>query len=418
VSNIPYFPKKTPITLIAALGTFCLATAFVVTSALLNGENYGAARRATDVVVESEPVIVPEPVVARAPATVPEPVIAPKPVVVPEPAPAPDERSVDAPIRADDRPPATTATWPEPEAPALSEHAAPVLSEPEPPMFREPVMPAFPQREAAVSPKPERRPFDEAPMRAVPEARGIHEARDIDEEILGDLDTPEARAILERTAPSFPKPAAPPLVPESAPQPANTRVDDIATALRRAGAEGRSVAVIGSARNVGTTVTSIALARALARTDRVVLVDLAFSSAHVDPLAEDSNGPGVAELLRGEASFGDVIIRDPGSRAHLVTAGRVGGSAHELLESDLLWDAVEALAQSYDYLVIDAGVQSEIAPAHFAMTTPYAVLVCGDTPVVAITALAGELQQAGFVHVAIMSGSPPSLEEAAAQTAA
>ena len=48
VSNIPYFPKKMPIILIAALGTFCLATAFVVTGALLSGETYRPARRAAD----------------------------------------------------------------------------------------------------------------------------------------------------------------------------------------------------------------------------------------------------------------------------------------------------------------------------------------------------------------------------------
>ncbi len=51
VSNIPYFPKKMPIVLIAALGTFCLATAFVVTGALLSGETYRPApsRRPTPV---------------------------------------------------------------------------------------------------------------------------------------------------------------------------------------------------------------------------------------------------------------------------------------------------------------------------------------------------------------------------------
>ncbi|MBN8937730.1 MAG: GumC family protein, partial [Rhizobiales bacterium] len=40
VSNIPYFPRKIPIVLIAALGTLCLSTAFVVTGALLNSETY------------------------------------------------------------------------------------------------------------------------------------------------------------------------------------------------------------------------------------------------------------------------------------------------------------------------------------------------------------------------------------------
>jgi Mrp family chromosome partitioning ATPase len=359
----------------------------VVTGALLNGDSYGPARRATDNIPDPEPVVVPEPV------------------------PAPIARSIDARTRADHQTPAAAAAWPELEEPVSAEHASPVLSEPEAPVFSEPAVSAFPEPVDAASSEteaPASSEFDvrhadtEAPMYTTHEPRII----------------PETRAIPEPTAPNLPNPAAPPLVPEPAPQPANTRVDDIAAALRRAGAEGRSVAVIGSARNVGTTLTSIALARSLSRADRVVLVDLAFSSANVDAIAEDSSGPGVAELLRGEASFGDIIIRDPGSRAHLVTAGRVGGNAQDLLQSDLLWDAVEALAQSYDYLVIDAGAHSEIALAPLAGTTPYVVLVCGDTPVVVITRLAAELQQAGFAHVAIMSGSPPALEEAAAQTAA
>src|SRR6185295_9152035 len=45
VSNIPYFPKKVPIVLIAALGTFSLATAFVVAGALINAEPGVPAQR-------------------------------------------------------------------------------------------------------------------------------------------------------------------------------------------------------------------------------------------------------------------------------------------------------------------------------------------------------------------------------------
>src|SRR3954470_23704987 len=60
-SNIPYFPKKMPIILIAALGTFCLATAFVVAGALLSGETYRPVTRAADA----------DPVVMAAPAARP-----------------------------------------------------------------------------------------------------------------------------------------------------------------------------------------------------------------------------------------------------------------------------------------------------------------------------------------------------------
>jgi succinoglycan biosynthesis transport protein ExoP len=292
VSNIPYFPKKVPIVLIAALGTFCLATAFVVTGALLSGEGRPAPRAA---------------------APVAAPAVAPR---------AATTRS-----RASDRLPA---------APNL---AAPV-----------------PQAAASVA--------------------------------------------------------------VSAPASAGATIDDVAAALHQSGEGGRSVAVIGCARNAGTTLTAIALARTLARSARVVLVDLAFGSPNIDVISNDPAAPGMAELVRGQASFGDVITRDRGSRAHLVTAGQVGNDAQALLESQMLWAAVGALAQSYDYLVLDAGAQSEIALGPVAAAAPYAVLVGSDTPGNALTALAAQLQSAGFAQVAILSGPPPALAEAAAQSAA
>ena len=114
---------------------------------------------------------------------------------------------------------------------------------------------------------------------------------------------------------------SPPVAAASAPPPSGPTIDDIVAALHQSGEGGRSIAVIGSARNVGTTLTAIALARTLARTARVVLVDLAFASPNIDVISNDPAAPGMAELVRGQASFGDVITRDRGSRAHLVTAG-------------------------------------------------------------------------------------------------
>ena len=69
VSNIPYFPKKMPIILIAALGTFCLSTAFVVTGALLSGDTYRPATRAADAVPVVVPAPAPRPANARSRAT-------------------------------------------------------------------------------------------------------------------------------------------------------------------------------------------------------------------------------------------------------------------------------------------------------------------------------------------------------------
>ena len=108
-----------------------------------------------------------------------------------------------------------------------------------------------------------------------------------------------------------------------------------------------------------------------------------------------------------------------GPRGRIWSArGQVGNHANGLLQSQMLWGALGALKQSYDHLVIDAGSQSDIALAPVAATAPYAVLVGGETPANAVAALAGQLQSAGFAEVVVLTGPPPALELAAAQSAA
>jgi MinD-like ATPase involved in chromosome partitioning or flagellar assembly len=156
----------------------------------------------------------------------------------------------------------------------------------------------------------------------------------------------------------------------------------------------------------------------LARSARVVLVDLSFASPNIDVISNDPSAPGIADLVHGTASFGDIITRDRGSRLHLVAAGQVGNDAAELLVSQMLWAAIDALAQSYDYLVLDAGSQTETALEHVAACAPRAVLIGGATDSAALDALAGELQARGFIDVSILSGPPPELDQAAVQSAA
>ena len=195
--------------------------------------------------------------------------------------------------------------------------------------------------------------------------------------------------------------------------------DRFAASLQQAGDAGRSVAVIGAARDVGTTLSAIALARALAETSRVVLIDLAFASPNIEVISSDPSAPGIAELVRGEASFGDVITRDQATRLHLVAAGQVGNDAEGIFVSQMLWAAIGALAQSYDHLVIDAGAQSETSLEPIKEIAPVAVLVGGvATPGSALSALSEELSAAGFAHVSVLTGPPPALEQASVQSAA
>ena len=88
------------------------------------------------------------------------------------------------------------------------------------------------------------------------------------------------------------------------------------------------------------------------------------------------------------------------------------------MQSQMLWAAVGALSQSYDYLVLDGGAMTDIDLPSAAAIAPYAVLVGGDTPAATLEAAATEVQSAGFADLSVLTGPPPALEEAAAQSAA
>lgn len=98
---------------------------------------------------------------------------------------------------------------------------------------------------------------------------------------------------------------------------------------------------------------AVALARALARADRrVVLVDLRGDGADGATMGQAADLPGFTDLFTGEASFAQAIFRDRRSRAHFIPSGRqplVAG----MLTSDRLATILDALDHTYDHLVID-----------------------------------------------------------------
>jgi succinoglycan biosynthesis transport protein ExoP len=215
------------------------------------------------------------------------------------------------------------------------------------------------------------------------------------------------------TAPPMPRMASPPLMPApspwlavggaAAPLPVSS-IERIAHEVRQAGDAGRRVTVVGTMRNVGTTYAAITLARMLAKDANVVLVDLAFGAPNLSVLSIDPNAPGIAELVHGAASFGDIITRDQYSNVHLVATGNVGSDGAALAASPMLATVIEALVHSYDYVVIDAGSAADVAVEQFATLAQRAVLVTGDPANPATRAAAERLTMAGFSDVAVLAG--------------
>jgi uncharacterized protein involved in exopolysaccharide biosynthesis/Mrp family chromosome partitioning ATPase len=182
-------------------------------------------------------------------------------------------------------------------------------------------------------------------------------------------------------------------------------IEALGREILAAGEGGRRIAVVGAARNVGTTVTAITLARSLARRESVVLLDLAVRSPNLSVIASDPMAPGMAELVHGAASYRDIITRDRYSRLQLVMAGRVLGDSQSLIESDRLAVAIEALARSYDRLVIDAGAMPEMAAERFAQFAPHAVLVASEVDDLATIETRERLLRAGFQDVVVLASS-------------
>jgi uncharacterized protein involved in exopolysaccharide biosynthesis/Mrp family chromosome partitioning ATPase len=218
-----------------------------------------------------------------------------------------------------------------------------------------------------------------------------------------------APAFAPQPMPVMPRVASPPLMPSVTPVAAAAplaadSVEQIARSLRQAGDAGRRVTVIGSERNAGTTFAAIMLARTLAKEASVVLVDLAFGAPNLSVISTDPKAPGIAELVRGTASFGDIITSDQHSPVHLIATGDVAGDGPALVASPMLATVIEALVRSYDHVVLDVGSAAEGEMERLAPLAPRAVLVAADPAQPTTRAARERLVHAGFANVTVLAG--------------
>jgi Mrp family chromosome partitioning ATPase/capsule polysaccharide export protein KpsE/RkpR len=152
-----------------------------------------------------------------------------------------------------------------------------------------------------------------------------------------------------------------------------SEIDQLASELRDEGEAARKITIMGTGQNETITLTALTLARLLARSAKVVLVDLSPSSPTLTAVSVDPAAPGLADLMLGEASFGQVITRDKLSPVHLVGAGRPG-TDRALLQSPRLTLALDALLRVYDHVLLDAGTATDL-PARLLTENARAILV-------------------------------------------
>ena len=181
-----------------------------------------------------------------------------------------------------------------------------------------------------------------------------------------------------------------------------TEIERLADGLRSAGAAARKITILGTASSESITLTALTIARLIARSAKVVVVDLAAASPTIPAVSADPKAPGLAELMLGEASFSQIITKDRLSRVHLVSAGRPG-SDPALLQSPRLTLAVDALLRVYDHVVLDAGTASDL-PAELLTRQACAVVVPDPSMTAdARTLMCDQLKAVGFSSVTMLS---------------
>ena len=214
--------------------------------------------------------------------------------------------------------------------------------------------------------------------------------------------------------PRLPSIANEPPRPPAAPGFSSSSIVSVADNLRHSGAAGERLAVFGAVPGINTSQTAIRLARALADDSRVVLVGLASGDTAIRGISNEPAANGLAELARGTASFGSIITKDKLSPLHLISAGQASVDRIGLLAAPGIVMNFNALARSYDHVVVDAGEAAGLEIERVSEIAPHAVLVT-DTLANTATSLARDrLLASGFSDVRILVGAYGTPGETAA----
>jgi polysaccharide biosynthesis transport protein len=189
-------------------------------------------------------------------------------------------------------------------------------------------------------------------------------------------------------------------------------IADVVHRLRGAGA-GR-IGVLTAAAGLDSGEAAIKLARALAKEGRVMLVGLDPAKNSPVKAMADASAPGIAEFVDGSASFRDIIGKDRLSAVHVISPGREPAQRLALLSSPRLAPGMVALARSYAYVVVDAGIAEGADLEAIGEIAPRVVLLADKGTHGATEIVRERLLAAAFEDVIVLTGSPDSAVSAEA----
>jgi len=117
----------------------------------------------------------------------------------------------------------------------------------------------------------------------------------------------------------------------------------------------RILAITSAVNHEGKTSVASQLALSLARSTgkKTLLIDGDMRSPDVHQVFGVPQGPGLAEVLSHECPLADAIVNTHNEHVHVLPAGELKVSPHQLLGNGSLKSLLEQIPKSYGYVIID-----------------------------------------------------------------
>jgi capsular exopolysaccharide synthesis family protein len=133
--------------------------------------------------------------------------------------------------------------------------------------------------------------------------------------------------------------------------------------------------VTSSTPGEGKTTLAVNLALALGQMKRVLLIDADMRRPAVHRgLPVEIGAPGLSQFVAGAVEFEQCLVNLPDSSVAVMPAGAIPPNPQELLSSRRFSDALDALSQSYDHIIIDCAPACAVSDALVLSRLAHAVL--------------------------------------------
>ncbi len=126
----------------------------------------------------------------------------------------------------------------------------------------------------------------------------------------------------------------------------------------------RVVMIASALPGEGKTSLASHLATSLARSgQKTLLIDADLRSPAIHRLFDLTPNPGLSELLRGEATFDDVIVSTAVEELKVITAGKCDSQTLRILSQGGLGGLFARLKEQYDFVIVDSSPILPVADA-------------------------------------------------------